>query len=453
MKRRRGVKWGVILLACVLVGAVLRQLAKPPASREVTFENGVSIRFLGATSGTNHILGSPLARAVTKLPPELSSRLKRLFPSLGALNARVTPEPTLIIWFANSDYVPNGLSEHRAFLRSEEGVVAGVEVRMDIRSAGTTNHIAFPVWPRRSGTIECVVFERGSAEDDGIKGAFVFENPKRRRGPYLVPETLPIVKRAGDSEVVVEEFVSGVGPGGPLTILEGGGSSVSFASPSADDLPGAATSLLVRHPEDGRERWVVSEVRLSDSVGNELRPLKGVQGRWSTLRSVLWPDEKAWRLGVTLKRSWGFRDDELLSFTNVAIPEVGAPTYPDVTQVVDGHEVTLSRIESTEWPTSRTNVARMVSLRFTHEDLGTSNVLERVNAVGQPGAVPLSFQDFPASSNQLEMGFFAVPASATHMDLVLSLQQPRYLEFIVPPSWTTNAVTLQDLPEIDLAAP
>ena len=85
MKRSLWVFFGSLGLI-VLAGIIVAVRQPPPvASGLLTLPDGVVVRIVGVTYGTNHFIGRPLARLVAHMPAAMQTVLKRLLGSHAVL--------------------------------------------------------------------------------------------------------------------------------------------------------------------------------------------------------------------------------------------------------------------------------------------------------------------------------------------------------------------------------
>lgn len=175
---------------------------------------------------------------------------------------------------------------------------------------------------------------------------------------------------------------------------------------------------------DSLERWSLFDADLRDASGNAVetasRKLKPDSMRFDP---VLWPDEPAWNLRLHLKRVRGFQPDELITFSNVFLPSLNAS---------QGIECQLTEIRRRP-PTdpSRGRSGRQLDL---------------VSLTSWPSGDVVRF--LPSSWSQTHRVYHleSIQTSDTHVDLVFALQDAKFVEFMVSPTWITNAAgcTIRD---------
>ena len=432
-------RWPVVG-GVLLVAALVAFLAKGRSSAPqiVTLPNGQQYRFAGTTYGTNHVHGPILARLVERLPTAIAMRVKKSLGSrLGQVSSRHSVLPSLFFWFdpLGTNFPAAGSSVGvSAILVDAKGDTGGTQSRANAPLQG----LMFWAVPRRGAVLELRLF-RNAAIPPAEVGRIRIPNPLYGRFPQWQPEPVPAVKMAGDLEVHLEHFLTLPGRNGEeaRTIFD-------FALKSASRGP--------------KETWVIHSGELSDATGNhlllDLRETGEVKSR-NLFTGTLWPDETAWRLRLELKRivprllfepaEYGFRPDEVITFTNVPVLAAGATNTLWRTNTIGGVQVVLceyvqepsrsggSGVNTTGRPKFHVECAGVqegISLDFVAAATRSGQVLD-----ARPrGRFPLG-EPFRPADCFLEVALLAPPPNAQAVDLTWVVQKTRSVDFLVnPPS-------------------
>ncbi len=203
---------------------------------------------------------------------------------------------------------------------------------------------------------------------------------------------------------------------------------------------------------------------LSDATGNVLLSLPWMPGGplaiggassrlWnaviSTNRSmhidyfdgVLWPNEKAWRLKLVFGPESGSDWQELVNFTNIALPPFGSASTNAYTNSTIN---TTLVIKNVTWDQGTLGIQNSpdgfgkLSLEISGNSPG-----QTVSIVpGETDAGQLSYEiDQNEANDTTHVHFYAVPTKATRMYLSVGLQPTRTVEFTFKPPQALGAVT------------
>ncbi|MCB1125295.1 MAG: hypothetical protein KDM81_02285 [Verrucomicrobiae bacterium] len=162
--RKRWFRWGVllvVLLPVVLVGLFLR----PVPERKVTLTSGLTVKYLGTTYGTNHVL--PGFSRLTGLLPRPVRAWFGLSQGMGLLSS--TPE--YVVWLrADSRAAPSplGPSGMECLVTDEQGVFIGADSNSG-PGLGGTFPLKIQALPCRSREIKLKFFERVRVEGFGLR--------------------------------------------------------------------------------------------------------------------------------------------------------------------------------------------------------------------------------------------------------------------------------------------
>lgn len=449
----------VFVLAAVFAGVVLivvlSRKGSPP--QIITLPGGEQFRFVTAEWGTNQVQPTAAARFIARLPTPVASYLCRKWGSrLGIVTPMGSPaffwgsgpipppEPVLHFWFRSLSTNAASLSNNFKFmLADKDGVVAGRgNGGWSSFGQGADKWLTFglPVVPRRSDTLQLLVFKA----DDQFRGPYTqigivrFRNPLFGHFPNWQPETLPVTKTNGDLTVRLTDFTLGSGNQGGNQIVEVGGRQTRFHPPERGEDQEIVFKLDIHSPRGTNEGWSIQPAELSDATGNRVNT--SFCSRWSVTDEyhfgpALWPDELAWRLKLTLRRFRGHDPEEIVTFTNVPVPAVGATNTIFQTNLIHGVPIVLKQ-EFTREP-DRAPVVLRGSESATHV------VAELLNP---PDGFVVDYKQLKAdtgwtpkeSSNRLAADsatvfLYSIPANARTLDISWAVQKTRTVEFLVKP--------------------
>ena len=248
---------------------------------------------------------------------------------------------------------------------------------------------------------------------------------------------MPATKTAGDLTVQLTDFTVGnANSGSAITSVNG--KQTRFHRPGAGEDREIIFKLDIHSPRGANESWGIHNADLRDATGNHVFRQDVI--RWSGTEEyyfgpALWPDESAWRLTLNLKKYRGYDSEELLNFTNVPVPALGA-TY------------TIFRTNSIH------NVPVVLKLEFTREpdmepivlrgrDSATHVVVELAN---RPKDFVVDFLQFNAdtgwkpnewsqrrTTNSATAYLYSIPANVHALSMTWTVQQSRRVEFLVKP--------------------
>lgn len=324
--RKRVIWVGVLLASLGLVGVILL-LARNPTSRTVTLANGITLEYLGATYGTNHV-----APGFSRLGRLLPRPLQSLFGLSRPSQFFRTETLSLAVWLRD-DPLSAGNRVGRisvvSLLADERGVVAGDDDWQSFQpgaiGGGGTLNLQFRTVPGRSRMITVKFFDEGGGSDRVFLGELVFPNPAFTRAPVWEAESLPASRTNGNLVCRLERVVAGVSH---RTIQRNRG-EVEFAALKPGEGPYGLG--LFRFAEDGlpSTNWSVGTVWLADATGNSLHCGSSMHRYEEDLVAhrfgpILWPDE-VWDLAVWAKRkpTAPFTEDEVIVLEGIQVPALG----------------------------------------------------------------------------------------------------------------------------------
>jgi hypothetical protein len=445
----------VVILAGAGLGAW--KLGHRAPAQILTLPNGMMYRFAGVTYGTNHVMGSGWSVAVQKLPAPLSTVLRRMLGGkMKPPTSRTTPKPTLMVWFAplgtNGGIALPSVSMY-GVLADEQGIMAGERryVSQNWSMAGPPQWLSqqFEVWPRRSRTLECVLFQYnyGQSKPYLELGRFQFRNPAAGPFPEWKPESLPVTRDAGDLKITLHDFLAGVNSGGSVKERDGGRYyGYKAVKPGEEAL--AAVRFTVDSPRGTNESWTVAQFHLSDPTGNDRKATSWSSsvGRPAHFSPVLWPDEPAWKFAARFKRQSGFPESDLVVFRDVPLPELGQTNTVDLTNTVNKIECILKSVVLRAPMTNSSYSSRdLTSITLEHSELPDDFAVDLVSVTFADPAAVVKSNGSSYGGTSHEAHFTAFPTNQTHATITYAVQKTRQVEFLVPPNWvrSTNEVEIK----------
>jgi hypothetical protein len=440
----------LLLLALMIgVGALLWLGIPKNSQRTITFSNGTTLQFVGATYGTTHVAATtPLGRILSRLPAGLLNKLPLNEPALG-LNVRSSSKPTLMVWF--SHWGPAGpptgslsLSSIRAMVRPSDGLISGPVHYLSLINQSSNqpklDGIYLEDFPQLSRRLEVAFFEEKSEKFE-FRGAFEFRNPAPPplvHSNWIAP-SLPTTALAGDLQVTLHTFAAGLGN---HTTHQSSG--VVHAAANAGDEPRALAQVTFDSPRGTNEVWSIFNADLSSAWG-QTRPAQSRSEMTSRLlfSPVLWDEGQPWKLRLHLMRTAGFTSAEQLTFSNVPLPAVGQSNRLDWTNRSAGVTAVLQHFLRRPNLTNSFYSSRDLSeIQVLHPDLGTNRQFNIVRILAHPTGTNLTTQGSSWTDGYHTFQFHSFPEGTTHLDLTFSVQPTRFVEFIVNPNWVTNEVVV-----------
>jgi|GEM_PF-2968336 len=299
----------------------------------VVLPGNVKLSLAGVTYGTNHMIGSPLAKWVARRPIPVQTFVQKIFGQYAVLKgSTLTSQPKLVVWLSPPSFT-GGRHMLQAYLSQTNGDIGGDRQSFILAPYGGTMPLQFSAFPRRERTLEIVFYENNAEGRQEICGRLKIRNPACQQYPNWKAETLPVTRRVGDVEMTFEKFQARLGYGiwvGPGSKRQGG--MIEYILKDAGGIgPSNNFSGIFRleSKSNTNEFWTVSDMELLDATGNQLRP-ESFYYTWLdslskdaiftfNLRPGLWPDEGAWKLRCEIKRNRGFSPDELVTFKGVPV--------------------------------------------------------------------------------------------------------------------------------------
>ncbi len=433
-------------LAAMLIGLACWFLfagRKPPALPvRITLPDGTSVRILATTYGTNHVFGTKLGRFTARLPASFQDILTDILGQRAVpAQTLTTPTPELLVWLDRqtnrSGVAPPGTADFTAFLGDGSNFISGADVFMNGYSPWSqVQPLHFGVFPRRDRKITLNFFYRNSMGVVRPCGSLSFANPRYRDYPQWQPESLPVTRRAGDLEVTLQDVETGHDSNSTTKARKGGGYTVEFGTNRVDGRNATVVDLNLRPLVNTNEVWQAIGVDVSDATGNSAHN-SGMSwnGGSSSFAFApgLWPDEAAWKLKLELKRTEGFRPEELFVFKNVPLGELNRTNVIVWTTNVAGVKVTLQSISRrAPWTNNSWSNSQLSDIHLTYSALAAGTQLDLLRMFCDTGQTNHS-DSWSSSSGERDYQFRDIPVAAKTADLTFTVQQSRSVEFTVKP--------------------
>jgi hypothetical protein len=194
--------------------------------------------------------------------------------------------------------------------------------------------------------------------------------------------------------------------------------------------------LDLRQPPGTNEHWVIHEIEASDATGNRISNQYYGGGSECSVPTIFWPEEKAIRLKVWLKRTAGLAGHELITITNLPVPKANAINGVILTNTVGGHKLlvwnlgkpapSMGMMFSDGRPTGPYEIALVLP------DHPGDVIAEWMNVETDTG------QDFKAYGSRStaegqSRSYDSMPTNARYLNVTVSVQKMRTVEFLVKP--------------------
>jgi hypothetical protein len=426
------------LLTLALLGLRL-QKPEPISTGSLVLPDGSTVRIVGATYGTNHLLGPPVARLAYRISPNIQNVLASLFGRFAALRgSTITPRPALVVWLdrtsTNSTLPPSGYME--AFLADTSGFLSGNGASVFGGLPGPSS-LPFYAIPRRDRDITLNFISHTSTGETKNCGSLGLINPLYASYPQWQPEALPASKQVGDVVVTLEKISTGHDHSISARGLEDGGMAVEFGT---NRLAGRNNTVCFVHFHslaDSNQVWYVAGEEVSDATGNQVPGTSVGRGSYDqnyfTFEPGLWPSEAAWRLKCEVKRAQGFAPAEMFQFKSVPLGRVGTTNSLGWKTNVNGISVTLDSVARREPNTNSSwSTADLSSASFSISGLTNSLHCDLIAARADLGS-NLECVSWESSGNWRKYAYRDIPLEATTVDFTFAVQQSRWVEFTARP--------------------
>ena len=163
-----------------------------------------------------------------------------------------------------------------------------------------------------------------------------------------------------------------------------------------------------------------------------------------SIPGTLWPDEAAWRLKLELKRKSGFAPEELVTFKNVPVPQIGKTNFAPITNMVGGVQIVL-RTFVENGDRTKIRYPGGTNANFSVIDR-TPETMVAVELPDHPEGVAVDFVKMIADTGETFekhgngwMPFWRratlkfIPSNTQTVDITWVVQRMRSVEFLVKP--------------------
>jgi hypothetical protein len=451
-------------MLAVAFAAIFRDKTPPQI---VTLPNGERYRFVAAVWSKHQVPPTIFARFCSRLPAGITKLLPlRIANYVGPVPTFTTPQPRLELWFQlEGPKSSQPLPIFRGVLEDEHGVAAGECAYPSLCSLGNVTWLtigSIPALPRRSRVVTCrlIIDSPGDPEPHREIGVVRFPNPVfghfPQWQPETSPETLPVTKTAGDVRVRLTEFIVAAENNGIVAITNDGklmlahkgsvvatndGKMTCFHQPGAFEKRQVVFKAVIETARGtNAEPWLIQHAELSDATGNRIST--DSCSRWSVTDEyhfgpALWQDEAAWRLTLDLEKSRDFESEELVTFTNVPVPAMGATNVCFQTNTIRGVPIVL-RQEFTREASNAVPVIidkRPPPTRLTLELLNPPEgfVADFFRLNSDTGWTTQWYNARQPGMNSATTCFWAIPVYVRTLDLTWAIQKERRVEFLIRP--------------------
>jgi hypothetical protein len=412
------------------------------APARLVLPDGTTVSVAGATFGTNHVFGGPLARWVARTPAPVQSGLARLLGARAVAHKTfTTPVPTLVVWVYSpvvSNPPPAGAFPgwYEVYLANTNGFVSGLPENFT-PGVGGLSQLQFTAFPRRDRTLALHFYHRDYQGQSKQCGVLEFLNPACSNYPQWNAETLPVTRRTGDVEATLERVSTGHGGNSSYSTLADGSHAIAYNTNREDGRNDTACLLHLRSLSDTNQSWQVEQVALSDATGNAIRSMtiswSGSGDDVFDFGPGLWTGEAAWKMRCEIKRTRGFAPGELFTFKNVPLDEMYETNYLGWSSNVNRVTVTLDYfvrrppLAKNNWSSSQFSEAHFI-IRGVSNDFNVDLVETRAD-----NGTNIECPSWSGGGNFQDHYFRNVPLDAKTLDFTFAIHQGRWVEFVVKP--------------------
>ena len=434
----------IVLVMLLLIVVVVTFRSDHSRAQVMILHDGTEIRLYAVTYGTNHVVGPPLGRLAAKLPQSLRDAAQRHLGRRGYFWQVSTTQPELRIWCVTDQPPPvyRPPPSLYALAADERGVCSGERVEGYVGSSPSS--FGFKVFPRRSRILDVRFFERPPFLQQKERPprpveSLRFKNPRFGKFQNWEPETLPATKTIDDVEVALESFGTGLGNSTTVNTVGKNLTTIDHSPPREDDAKMSAFKAKFRPLSGTNQSWTIAGAQLSDATGNVLSSTSLGSHTAGNLREFtmgpsLWPDEKAWKLRLEIKRERGFASEELMTFKDVPLPTVNGTNTFSMQKTMSKASITLNHIirrqpvTGDSWSSSDLSEMRLLQTGLPaglHCDL-VSVRTDDGKEVKYPSS---SFSDMERTYHLQD-----VPRESKTMDITFAIHRSRFVEFFVSPT-------------------
>ncbi len=453
MKFRWSILITLALLAIAITGFLLLKTGQPAmVPQTVTLPNGTRFEFVEVTYGTNHVVGSPVARMIKQLPPFLQRILGPLGARLGPTQSRTTSKPALLLWY-NCIPAAGNATYPATFMTDGTGFTSGNEATLFMFAGPTLYALEFQSFPRRSKMLQLQVLPEGNAiPSPGITRSMTLvvtniPNPAFATFPQWSPEPLPSTKMAGDLEVTLSRFATGFGFRS-ASEYEDGKQITRFSRRETNGVNHSIFEVAFTQKGKMNAPWSVTQEMLSDATGNEVAnsSMSGSGPGFYNVSPSLWPEESAWKLKLILKRNADFAINEQFTLTDIPVGTINQTNILAISTNFHGATITLNYFilrpaltNPNSWSTKD-----LSQLGLSKKGMPAGYHLDLIEA--RAGTNRLEVPGYGSSDTGHDYSFKNIPAGTKTIDLRFALHPSRSVEFLVKPIVGDPELTLDPDP-------
>jgi RNA polymerase sigma factor (sigma-70 family) len=261
--------------------------------------------------------------------------------------------------------------------------------------------------------------------------------PNPAPGPHgqWVPHALPIAQTNGDLVVTLVEFEAG---GAQRQQKE-------KVSRLWKRLPGTHCAFTLHQAGKEVAPWAALSLQVSDATGNQWKqndfvswPGDETEPRLHTsMVGALWASEPAWDLRVELSRTNDFQPEELLTLSNIPVPQPEESLALQDTHFVNGLDLEVAAIAGAKaeltQPHQRFRNEGKMNLALTmHGERGHKRI--SLVSVQDDQGRPVPFEGRPSTYERREWVFgFQSRPDARSLSFTLAVHESRFVEFRAKP--------------------
>ncbi|MEY4387030.1 MAG: hypothetical protein RLY20_2313 [Verrucomicrobiota bacterium] len=450
MKRR----WKILtasLLAVGIIGASVMFLAPPetPSVIPVRLPDGSFVNLEAVTYGTNHLVGPRLGQMVNRLPPLLSNFSRRIFGNRASIRfSAQTDSPKVVLWL-NRGIMARAFAPGAGYcelqLADTNDFVAGSRVRY-----GPTYPLEvkeFSAFPRRAPYFVLHIYHHDAAGSVSLCGTMPIKNPIFHQYAQWHPENLPATKLAGEVEVTLEQFHTGLNPVAQLLRSPDDGRTLVFGTNDWGSTNVSACVVRVRPTAKTDYPWRVCHAELSDATGNKLpaSKLDSAGLNCFTFEPALWPSENAWKLKLDVVQDAATATNDQFTFHDVPLGAVDSNNRVGRTTNFNGATITLDQIiRKTPAILTAPPLADSAS-QIIFKTAGLTNGM-RMDCVAIVANNGMSLEGSWSSGNDARTNSCWISQDAKTADVTFAVRRAEQVEFLVKPEVSPLRVQLDAFP-------
>ena len=324
----------------------------------------------------------------------------------------------------------------RVQVESDEGsIFDGIFTGGTMVTKGRLQAWRLYAFPRRGSNLTLRFFY---PERDGRWASAAAMNvPNPAPGPYeqWTPNALPIAQTNGDLIVRLVEFDAG---GAQQRQKE-------RVSRLWKGLPGTHCAFTLHQAGKKVAPWVARSLEVSDATGNRWKqsdfvswPGDEAEPRLHTsMVGALWASEPAWDLRVELSRTNDFLPEELVTLSNIPVPQPEEMLALHDTHFVNGLDLEVAAIAGTKAELTQPhkwfrNEGKMNLALTMHGERGHKRI--SLVSVRDDRGRPVPFEDRPSTYERREWVFgFQSQPDARSLNFTVAVHESRFVEFRAKP--------------------